>query len=38
MPAVIIPIPLIARTEAAACAGIAGQIDELLAPARKPRS
>lgn len=30
MPAVILPIPLIARTEAAACDGIAGQISELL--------
>ena len=30
MPAVIIPIPLIARTEAAACDGIADQISELL--------
>ena len=33
MPAVIIPIPMIARTEAAACDGIAGQIGELLTPA-----
>lgn len=33
MPAVIIPIPLIARTESAACDGIAGQVDELLTPA-----
>lgn len=33
MPAIIVPIPMIARTEAAACAGIAGQVGELLAPA-----
>lgn len=33
MPALIIPIPMIARTEAAACDGVAGQIGELLAPA-----
>ncbi|MGQ0501533.1 MAG: hypothetical protein ACT4P0_02815 [Panacagrimonas sp.] len=33
MPAVIIPIPLIARTESAACDGIAGQVDEFLTPA-----
>lgn len=32
MPAIIIPIPMIARTEAAACEGVAGQINELLAP------
>lgn len=32
MPAIIVPIPLIARTEAAACEGVAGQIGELLAP------
>lgn len=32
MPAVIIPIPLIARTEAAACDGVAGQVGELLTP------
>lgn len=42
MPALIIPIPLIARTEAAACSGIAGQIGELLGPAaggtRRPPS
>jgi hypothetical protein len=50
MPALIIPIPLIARTEAAACEGVASQIGELLAPggsvaapspapgARKPRT
>ena len=45
MPAVIIPIPLIARTESAACEGVAGQIGELLTPVaapsrqkRKPRS
>ncbi|MGQ0618441.1 MAG: hypothetical protein ACT4QA_00770 [Panacagrimonas sp.] len=37
MPALIIPIPLIARTEAAACAGIAGQIGELLGPAVRPK-
>lgn len=40
MPAIIIPIPMIARTEAAACDGVAGQIGELLttggAPKRKP--
>lgn len=33
MPAFIVPIPLIARTESAACDGIAGQITELLSPA-----
>lgn len=33
MPALIIPIPLIARTEGAACDGVAGQIGELLSPA-----
>lgn len=33
MPALIIPIPMVARTEAAACDGIAGQIGELLTPA-----
>ncbi|MGQ0700860.1 MAG: hypothetical protein ACT4PZ_21785 [Panacagrimonas sp.] len=33
MPAVIIPIPLIARTESAACDGVAGQVGELLTPA-----
>lgn len=42
MPALIIPIPMIARTEAAACEGAADQIGELLAPApasvAKPRS
>lgn len=42
MPAIIIPIPMIARTEAAACDGVAGQIGELLtsggAPQRKPKS
>lgn len=41
MPALIIPIPMIARTESAACNGVAGQIDELLSPAdatRPPRS
>lgn len=32
MPAVIIPIPLIARTESAACDGVAGQVGELLTP------
>ena len=32
LPALIIPIPLIARTEAAACEGVASQIGELLAP------
>lgn len=32
MPALIIPIPLIARTEAAACEGVATQIGELLTP------
>lgn len=32
MPAIIIPIPMIARTEAAACSGVAGQIGELLTP------
>lgn len=33
MPAILIPIPMIARTEAAACDGVAGQIGELLTPA-----
>ncbi len=33
MPALIIPIPLIARTESAACSGVAAQIGELLTPA-----
>ncbi len=33
MPALLIPIPLIARTEAAACDGVAGQIGEMLTPA-----
>lgn len=40
LPALIIPIPLIARTEAAACDGVAGQIGELLtppAPLAKPK-
>lgn len=45
MPALIIPIPMIARTEGAACDGVAGQIGELLAsppttrtrPTRTPR-
>lgn len=37
MPAVIIPIPLIARTESAACEGVAGQIGELLTPASTPK-
>ena len=32
MPALIIPIPMIARTEAAACEGVASQIGELLTP------
>ncbi|MGB0954893.1 MAG: hypothetical protein ACPGZP_02725 [Panacagrimonas sp.] len=32
MPAVIIPIPMIARTEAAACDGVATQLKELLQP------
>jgi hypothetical protein len=32
MPALIIPIPLIARTESAACEGVAAQIGELLTP------
>ena len=30
MPAVIIPVPLIARTKSAACAGVAGQVREFL--------
>lgn len=33
MPAIIVPIPMIARTESAACEGIAAQVGELLAPA-----
>jgi hypothetical protein len=32
MPALIIPIPMIARTEAAACEGVASQVGELLTP------
>ena len=32
MPALVIPVPMIARTEAAACDGIAGQVGELLGP------
>lgn len=32
MPALIVPIPLIARTESAACEGVATQIGELLMP------
>ncbi len=32
LPALIIPIPMIARTEAAACEGVAGQVGELLIP------
>ena len=35
MPAIIVPIPLIARTESAACSGVAGQVGELLAPAKR---
>lgn len=41
MPALIIPIPMIARTEGAACDGVAGQIGELLTPAKsaaKPKT
>lgn len=30
MPAIVVPIPLIARTEAAACNGVATQVGELL--------
>jgi len=30
MPAIVIPIPLIARTKAAACKGLAGQLKEFL--------
>lgn len=37
MPALIIPIPMIARTEGAACDGVAGQIGELLGPGAKRR-
>lgn len=36
MPALIIPIPLIARTESAACDGVAAQIGELLTPVGAP--
>lgn len=32
MPAIIVPIPMIARTEAAACNGVSSQVVELLAP------
>lgn len=32
MPAVIVPVPLLARTEAAACNGLGDQLRELLAP------
>lgn len=32
MPAVIVPLPLLARTEAAACSGLGDQLRELLAP------
>lgn len=35
MPAIIVPIPMIARTEAAACDGIADQVGELLSPAQQ---
>lgn len=34
VPALIVPVPMIARTEAAACDGVAGQIGELLGPGR----
>ncbi|MEQ8798530.1 MAG: hypothetical protein RJQ08_02020 [Salinisphaeraceae bacterium] len=32
MPAVIVPVPLLARTEAAACSGLGDQLRELLVP------
>jgi hypothetical protein len=38
MPAIIIPIPLIARTESAACEGVAAQVGELLTPSGSARA
>jgi hypothetical protein len=32
VPALIVPVPMIARTEAAACDGVAAQVGELLGP------
>lgn len=32
MPAIILPVPLLARTEAAACSGLGDQLRELLVP------
>lgn len=36
MPAVIVPIPLIARTQSAACEGVATQVGELLTAGKPP--
>jgi hypothetical protein len=33
MPAVIVPVPIIARVRAAACDGLSAQLQKLFAPA-----
>ena len=36
MPAVVVPIPIIAPTQSAACGGVAAQIEEFLKPGGQP--